>query len=276
MEYAKTPFYQKVIRRLPFSEKISRMLGVLFGGNIKAVVNQVRMSLDLQEGIQRKMFLGIYEPTQTEWFKECVSVGDIFIDIGASFGHYTTLGAATVGPSGKVFAFEPSPLASEAIKYAIKESKLQNVFLVQSAVGKSDCMVELFLPTTKNFYSPSIMKSDPSFCSYQIPVITLDGFSPLKNISAIKLIKIDVEGYEPDVLQGMTNILREGRVQNIFCEFNSWWLERNLTTSEELLDRFLQYGYVIHKKTKLQRDLVGHKGVSYNLQDIWFKYHTLN
>ena len=90
------------------------------------------------------------------------------------------------------------------------------------------------------------------------------------------MIKIDVEGYEPDVLQGMTNILMEGRVQNIFCEFNSWWLERNLTTSQELLDRFLQYGYVIHKKTKIQRDLVGHKGASFNLQDIWFKHHTLS
>jgi hypothetical protein len=69
------------------------------------------MLFDLRETIQRQMFLGAYEPEQPGWFRECLGPGDIVIEIGASFGYYTTLGSALVGPSGKVFAFEPNPVS---------------------------------------------------------------------------------------------------------------------------------------------------------------------
>lgn len=272
MKHTLAPLYQKVIQNLPFGRgTAARALGFVLGGKVKSVVNQASMTLDLQEVIQRKMFLGTYEPTETEWFKECIKTGDIFIDVGANFGHYTTLGAALVGPEGRVFAFEPSPVASQVIEEMIKESDIQNVILTKAAVGKANGSADLFLPTTRNLHSPSIMKSDPGFIPFQIPVITLDTFEPLKTTPQIKLIKIDVEGYEPDVLDGMNNLLRAERVLNIFCEFNSWWLERNSTTSKQLLERFLDYGYKIHKQTVLQEGLIGHKGAFFNLQDIWFK-----
>ncbi len=272
MKHYSSPLYQKIIQNLPVGrEKASRALGFLTGGKVKSVVNQANLYLDLREVIQRRMFLGIYEPIETEWFKECVEAGDIIIDVGANFGHYTTLGATLVGAKGKVFAFEPSPIASKVIEDAIKESSIQNVMLTKSAVGKNIGIVNLFLPTTQHLHSPSIMKSDPSFITLQIPVIALDTFEPLISVPLIKLIKIDVEGYEPNVLDGMNNMLREKRILNIFCEFNSWWLERNETTTRQLLERFLDYGYKIHKQTDLQEGLVGHNGASFNLQDIWFK-----
>jgi len=272
MKQTLAPLYQKVIQNLPIGKSsASQVLGFVIGSKVKAVVNQASMSLDLREVIQRQMFLGRYEPTQTEWFKECIKKGDTFIDVGANFGHYTTLGASLVGQEGRGFAFEPSPVANQIIEEMIKESNIQNVMLIKSAVGKENGTVNLFLPNTRYLHSPSILTSDPSFVPLQIPVITLDTFEPLKIVDQIKLIKIDVEGYEPDVVDGMNDLLREGRVLNIFCEFNSWWLEQNSTTSKQLLERFLDYGYKIHKYTELQEGLEGHKGVSYNLQDIWFK-----
>jgi len=272
MKHTSVPLYQKVIQNLPFGrDKASRVLGFVLGGKVKSVVNHARLTLDLQEVIQRQMFLGTYEPTETEWFRECIRAGDTFIDVGANFGHYTTLGATLVGPAGRVFAFEPSPVASQVIEAMIKRSDISNVILTKSAVGKINGSVNLFLPTTRHLHSPSIMESDPGFVPLQIPVITLDTFKPLKTVDQIKLIKIDVEGYEPDVLDGMDALLKEKRVQNIFCEFNSWWLERNSTTSKQLLERFLDYGYEIHKQTELQEGLVGHEGAFFDLQDMWLK-----
>ena len=272
MKYNSPPFYQNAIQILPFgSDRTARALGFLFGRKIKAVVNQAKVTLDLGEVIQRRMFLGNYEPTETAWCKQCLGPGDTFIDVGANFGHYTTLGAALVGDKGKVFAFEPSPVASKVIEDAITESGIHNIVLTRAAVGSKNGSASLFLPTTRYLHSPSILKSDPDFVPIEIPLIALDQFEPLKDVPSIKLVKIDVEGYEPDVLDGMEQLIRARKVKNLFCEFNSWWLERNATTSKQLLERFFDFGYQIREQTKLQRGLRGHQGALFDLQDIWFQ-----
>jgi FkbM family methyltransferase len=229
------------------------------------------MTLDLREGIQRGMFLGAYEPTETKWLRQCITLGDTFIDVGANFGHYTTLAAALVGPAGTVFAFEPSPLASGVLEEAILSSELANVVLTKAAVGKENASVPLFLPTGRSLHSPSILRSDPGFLEVQVPVVALDCFEPLKQNPQVKLMKVDVEGYEPDVLAGAEHMIKAGRVENIFCEFNSWWLGQNSTTPKQLLERFFDLGYKIHKQTELQENLAGHQGATFNLQDIWFQ-----
>jgi FkbM family methyltransferase len=265
------PLYQGVIQKLPYIKGVaSRALGLLFGRRIKAVVNQATVRLDLCEAIQLQMFLGLYEPTQTGWFKECLGLGDVFIDVGASFGWYTTLGASLVGPTGKVFAFEPSPIASQVIEEMIEDSMLQNIILTKAAVGKKNGSVSLFLPINRHLHSPSVFYSDPGFSPIQVPIIALDHFAQLLNVPKVKLVKIDVEGYEPDVLVGMERLIKEKRIENIICEFNSGWLKRNSVTPAYLYERFINLGYHVRKKTKLEENLIGHHGELFNLQDFWF------
>lgn len=271
------PLYQQVIQWLPSEKMKESAILALHSilsrrGRTKAVVNGAQMRLNLKEFIQRQMFIGAYEPVQTGWFKECLGTGDVFVDIGASFGHYTTLAAALVGPCGKVFAFEPSPVATKVLEDAINESELLNVVLTKSAVGRRNDTIELYMPsTTPNLHSPSIIKSDPHFTPIQIPVISLDTFAPFATLQSINLMKIDVEGYEPDVLKGMNRLLSEKRIKNIFCEFNSGWLERNFTTPGELLEQILSFGFGIHKKTEKLTGLPAHGGGTFDLQDIWFR-----
>ena len=273
MKDNRPPFYQAVIQKLPCKRgkgAVARALGFMFGRRIKAVVNQATMRLDLREAIQRRMFLGTYEPPQTEWFRQCLCPGDTLIDVGASFGYFTTLGAALVGRTGKVFAFEPSPVANQTLGNTIRDSVIRNVTLTKAAVGKKNGTVSLFMPTTRYVHSPSVMQSDPGFVPIHVPVIALDNFEPLKNVAQVKLVKIDVEGYEPDVIDGMENLIKAKRIENIICEFNSFWLGRNSTTSKQLLERFLDLGYHIRMQTELQENLPGHLGECFDLQDIWF------
>jgi FkbM family methyltransferase len=271
MKYNRPPFYQTVIQNLPYKKStVAFALGFLFGRRIKAMVNQAIVRLDLSEMIQQNMFLGNYEPIQTEWFRQCLRPGDVFIDIGASFGYYTTLGALLVTPKGKVFAFEPSTLASQVIEEMIEESLLHNVILSKAAVGKISGSVPLFLPNTPELHSPSILQSDLNFVPVQVPMIALDHFAPLENVPRIKLVKIDVEGYEPDVLAGMDQLVKERRIENIICEFNSGWLKRNSMTPTELHGRFLELGFKVKNQTPLEENLVGHHGELFDLQDFWF------
>ncbi|HXK16559.1 MAG TPA: hypothetical protein VNG33_02050, partial [Polyangiaceae bacterium] len=63
---------QEVVRRLPYKRaKIVEILGDLTRGEMPAIVNSARMKLNLREAIQRSMFLGTYEPSQTQWFRSC-------------------------------------------------------------------------------------------------------------------------------------------------------------------------------------------------------------
>jgi FkbM family methyltransferase len=214
------PFCQTGIRSLPFGRRTAaQAISFLFGRKIKAVVNQANMTLDLREGIQREMFLGAYEPTESGWLRQCLSPGDTFIDVGASFGHYTTLAAELVGPTGKVFAFEPSPIANRVLEEAILTSDLSNiVVLTKSAVGKANGSAPLFLPTNRSLHSPSILGSDPRFLEVQVPVVALDYFEPLEHIPSIRVMKVDVEGFEPDVLAGAKCLIQGKRIKNVFCE----------------------------------------------------------
>lgn len=267
-----TPIVQFAIQKLPLAKNTAaRAVSYLLGRKIKAVVNQAYMTLDLREAIQRQMFLGAYEPTESGWIRQCLGRGDTFIDVGANFGHYTTLAASLVGSEGQIFAFEPSPIANRVLEEAIVTSNIANIVLAKSAVGKANGSVSLFLPTSRSLHSPSTLRSDPAFLEVEVPVVALDCFEPLKNIGQIKLMKIDVEGYEPDVLAGAEHLIEARRIENIFCEFNSWWLSLNSTTPKQLLERFLDLGYKIHKQTKLQENLAGRNGVVFDLQDIWFK-----
>jgi len=270
MKYKRPPYYQTIIQRLPFKNSLSALLGLLVRGKIKAVVNQATVRLDLCETIQREMFLALYEPTQTAWFKECLQPGDIFIDVGANFGWYTTLGAELVCSTGKVFAFEPSPIANQVIESMINDSMLQNVVLTKAAVGRENGNASLFLPNTRHLHSPSILHSDPAFIPVQVPVIALDNFAPLTNVPKIKLVKIDVEGYEPDVLTGMENLIKEKRIMNIICEFNSGWLKRNSITPAQLYERFINLGFHVRMQTRFEENVNKNDGEKWSLQDFWF------
>ena len=206
-------------------------------------VHSLRMRLDPSEAIQSAMAAGAYEPEQTAWARECLLPGDRFVDVGASFGWYTALASTIVGPKGSVFAFEPSPLASSVIDNTIAENQLKNVMLVRAAVGTTSGHEHIYMPVNDAVHSPSAFPSDASFVPLQVPLISLDRYEPLSDGRMIKLIKIDVEGYEPNVIRGMRELARKGVVKNIFLEFNSGWLKRNATTPDELLRLVTSYGF---------------------------------
>jgi predicted methyltransferase len=61
-----------------------------------------------------------YEPAITRLFQETLQPGMVVIDIGAHVGYYTLLAAKLVGPTGKIYAFEPEPGNNEALNKNIE------------------------------------------------------------------------------------------------------------------------------------------------------------
>jgi len=67
-----------------------------------------------------------------------------------------------------------------------------------------------------------------------VPLVTLDRELAKRNVEKIRLVKIDVEGHELKVLQGMKSFLSAGRVEYLLMEFNDYWLRQQGTSQEEL------------------------------------------
>ena len=65
--------------------------------------------------------------------------------------------------------------------------------LTKAAVGSEEDVVSLFLPCTLELNSPIIFESDETFTSVSVSVITLDSFRPLRDVSLVRQMKIDVE-----------------------------------------------------------------------------------
>lgn len=236
-------------------------------------VNGVSMSLNLSEGIQRQMAEGRYEPTQTGWVRKHLKAGGVFVDVGANFGHYTTLAHSLVGEHGKVFAFDPSPIAYGTLEEAIGRAGISNVTLVNAAVGSIEGELTIFMPPeTAGLHSPSAFESHPNFKPLSVPLLSLDGFAPLANCPVVDIVKIDVEGFEPDVLDGMRGLISAGKVKRVICEFNSWWLKANKTSVDELFRKFAALDFVIEEQTEWQRNLPAIKGETFDLQDVMFRY----
>ena len=107
-------------------------------------VNGVRMELDMSEAIQAQMATGSYEPTESKWVSRHLGAGSVFVDVGANFGWFTTLALSRVGRLGRVFAFEPSPIAFATLQRTLGDRR--NVTLINAAVGREPGEITLYLP----------------------------------------------------------------------------------------------------------------------------------
>src|SRR6185312_7482525 len=137
--------------------------------------------------------------------------GDTFIDIGANVGFYTLLGASLVGPDGQVHSFEPTPSTFDLLKRNTEEKR--TVYLNELALGskKGEATLADFglLESGLNSLVRLEYQSLPSQ-KITVPIITLDSYVKEKGIVP-KMLKIDAEGMELEILKGAGETLRNDK-----------------------------------------------------------------
>ena len=126
--------------------------------------------------------------------------GRVAIDIGANVGHYTLKLAGLVGPSGRVLAFEPVPTTFALLAANVQRSGLSNVTLFNSAVSNRAAILNMVVPDSipgvRNYYQAHLADGG----GLSVLSITIDS---LNLPSAVALVKIDAEGHETEILDGM-------------------------------------------------------------------------
>jgi len=216
------------------------------------------VDVDIWENIQKSMYLNWYEPDETEWVKSIIGPGMTVVDVGSSFGYYSFVASGLVGETGRVYSFEPSKPAYDSFVRNVKKNNIKNINAYQMGLGDSENDLELFdsLGTsvnTLNIHAPTFLPqvyypvNDRNMGL--VHIMRLDNFWEQNNLGNIDLVKIDVEGFERNVLVGMGNLFRNRTVKHILIEYMQATQLFSEGTESDFMHRLLTgYGFEIIRK----------------------------
>jgi len=234
--------YLFLLRRKPFKGQFKLFLWLYNRRMLKSfklisqpLEGKFKLNLDTRNYIDASIYYtGDYEYALKMHFKKHISEGMTVIDVGANIGFHTLYFASLVGPKGKVIAFEPIPDNFESLIQNIKLNRFDQIVPIPNALSNKN--EELNIHITENLENPG------SHNLFEIgeknaSVVCRKGDDILAELKteAVSFIKIDVEGYEYPVLQGLEKTIKRDKPV-IFFEY-----DRNyqLKTTKNPQDLFL-------------------------------------
>ena len=186
----------------------------------------LRLKIDPREDIGYAIASqGLYEIGVTETLWRLTEPGDLAIDAGANIGYMASILATRVGPKGKVICFEPHPdvfdSLSENVETWKKDPRCGSFVLHQAALGAENGRASLhmndwFLTNRGTAWVSNDAKATPDLRTVDVPVRNLD--SLVGEGETIGVLKMDVQGGELGILQGMRRLLSRHAVRDIIFE----------------------------------------------------------
>jgi FkbM family methyltransferase len=155
--------------------------------------------------------LGTWGPDEQKFLATRLRPGDVFYDLGAHIGFFSLLAARLVGPTGRVVAFEPSPLNAAQLERNIELNGFTNVTLVEAAVS-SEAGFAQFDPANDRVAARLTGHGESARDALlSVRTISIDGWRAETGFPDPGLIKIDVEGAEIAALQGALGVIQASR-----------------------------------------------------------------
>jgi FkbM family methyltransferase len=164
------------------------------------------------------MRLRAWEPNETHWFVNSLRRGDTVLDIGANVGYYTVIAAKLVGESGRVYAFDPDPSSFSLLKRNVRLNGLQNVVLEQKAVSNESGSIRLYL-ADENKGDHRIFETSEARQFVEVEAVTLDEYFE-DYAGRIDFVKIDTQGAEAAIVEGMRGLLEKNPEVVMAVEFD--------------------------------------------------------
>jgi FkbM family methyltransferase len=193
-----------------------------------AARSKLRQHPRMQRTVVHLLSLGrsaeVYEHSFKSAMLSCIRPGDCVWDVGANVGFYSELFALAVGPSGKVVSFEPSPACVAALEERLRDRSVGASWVVVP-IALSDADGDAWLSLGDGDIAPSNHLANGDDTS-AIRVKTARGDSLLaQGYGPAAVIKIDVEGFEGEVLDGMNSVLADPSLRAVCVEVHFSQLE---------------------------------------------------
>src|ERR1700680_2207455 len=222
----------------------------------------VSFDLDLSQGIDFAIYLAMFERETKNALKGLVKPSSVVLDIGANIGIHTMLLAKLVGPSGRVLSFEPTDYAVQKLRRNIdlnsrlaERVTLFHCFLAAKDGGDVPDSIYSSWPLTESegLHNKHLGLAMPTNAA---PSRSIDGILAELDGPSVQLVKIDVDGFECEVLRGATALLRDSR-PIFMMELSPYVLEEHGSSLEELLSFFVPTGHRFASAAAELHPLVG-------------------
>jgi FkbM family methyltransferase len=161
--------------------------------------------------------LDVYEGCTLKVFGHLARTSRQIVDVGANTGLFTLL-AGTLNPSGTIHAFEPFPGAADMLETNLRANRLTNVRVTRAAVADQPGTLPLYFNDALRLTQGASLRNwDYVTGKVEVPVLRLDDYLAEKGVETIDLLKVDVEGSEPEVLAGAEATIARCKPE-IVCE----------------------------------------------------------
>lgn len=184
----------------------------------------------------------VYEPDIIAAILNFVRPGDVCIDAGANLGYHSILMAKLAGASGKVLAFEPDPDCLEKLKNNLTlNGVVDNCLMIPLALWDTSGLLTFY--TAKCGYGSILTFVNLEQTKLEVKACALD--DAIKSDLAIRMMKIDCEGAEEQILHGAEKLLKRG-VDAVIVEFNYNILDRMGGTDKPIRQYMNSLGYELY------------------------------
>jgi FkbM family methyltransferase len=208
----------------------------------KSDFNGQRCSFYLARGYDFNIYLNPYfhEYDVTQFVFSHLSPNQVFLDVGAHGGLYTLLAGKRIGSEGKVLSFEPNPLNLIFLKLNIKLNALNNVTVIPKAVSNRPCKMALFYSMHRTALTSALIQEEKSV---EAEATTIDDALRPFDLKFIKIIKVDTEGYDLNVLEGASSTL--DKTHYVIVEQNTSEARQLLLNQDFQLSTLNPSGYLL-------------------------------
>lgn len=151
--------------------------------------------------------LDAYEGSSLRVFVHLAKQSRQIVDVGANTGLFSLLAAAS-GPTVQVHAFEPFPQAAQRLSVNLEANGYRNVKLVNAALSREPGVLPLYYNAALRLTQGASLLNEAYMTSkVEVPVLRLDDYLERLSINEVDLLKVDVEGVEPEVLAGADTMI---------------------------------------------------------------------
>jgi FkbM family methyltransferase len=199
---------------------------------------------------------GTYEDDIKKLINISLKDGENALDIGGNIGLQSIRMSKCVGSNGKIYAFEPLTYLQEKFKKNVQLNRVDNVVLIPYALSNEEGDLEFTININSYNQGTFSLTHNSNGAEKQVVNIKIaDNLPEIQNLNTLSLIKIDVEGFEFQIIKGLEKTIQKHRPRIIFEYDENYW-KNSGQKIEDCYSFFSSLNYTIYQITPFGCELV--------------------